>query len=245
MANPVLGTDVIIKFVKNDNYITYGCATNIEITYNLETKSTKTVGDGAWSRVRGQKISATINLSGVIAIDQNTPTAFDLLEYLKNMTDVAYSISFIDDAGGLMMIDGNALPTTVRLSGGSDGFATGDITLENNGDPAYISPVNPPTPNPGNPNTCVADIENAHTDIVFAPTARRYVYIDSMVNGSASISRWDYSIDGGGVLTAFTDGIIPTSWRLPDSTVFGTHTLTITPICDNGFPGTPFTMSIP
>ena len=245
MADPVLGTDVIIQFLKNGNYTNYGCATNIEIQYTMETKGTKTVGDGVWRRKRGQSLGAVINLSGVIVIDANRPTAFDLLAYFKNMTDVQYRIRFTDNGGGVQIIDGDALPTSVTLAGGSDGFATGDITLDCNGDPDYIAPVSPPDPDPDpdNPNECIAEIETASTILTGSPIARRRIVIESMVSGSAQISRWDYTIDGGGTQTAFTDGNIPTNWVIPLLYNLGSHTVVITPICDNGFPGTPYTLN--
>jgi hypothetical protein len=240
MADPVLGTDVIIQFLKNDNYINYGCATNIEIQYTMETKSVKTIGDGVWKRSRGQSLGSVINLSGVIAIDASKPTVFDLLDYFKNMTDVAYRLRFTDNGGGTVVIDGNALPTSVNLAGGAEGFATGDITLECNGDPDYITPVNPPTPDPGNPNDCVAEIEAGHVETI--GLGKRF-FVDSMVVDSADISRWDYRIDGGGVLSAFTDGNIPASFAFLVLGDFGSsHNITVTPICDNGFPGTPYSV---
>lgn len=240
MADPVLGKDVIIQFVKGGSYINYGCATNIEIQFTMETKGTKTVGDGIWRRKRGQSLGAVINLSGVIVISNSQPTAFDLLAAFKSMTDVQYRIRFTDNGGGVQVIDGDALPTSVTLAGGMEGFATGEITLDCNGDPDYITP--PVGPDPGDPNVCEAEIETAHMNTASFPV-RRVVFIDTMVSGSADISRWDYTIDGGGTRTAFTDGNIPTSWQLPVITNLSTVTLVITPICDNGFPGTPFTLT--
>jgi hypothetical protein len=246
MADPVLGTDVIIQFLHNDNYINYGCATNVEIQFDMETKSVKTIGDGIWKRKRGQSLGAVINLSGVIVNNTAVPTVFNLLAYFKQMVDVQYRIRFTDNGGGVQVIDGDALPTSVKLAGGTDGFATGDITLECNGDPDYITP--PAGPDPGDPNACIAEIETAHMDSNSFPN-RRYVFVDSMVSGSAEISRWDYLVErvlGGyssGLQTAFTDGNIPTTWRLPIIAGTGNFTITITPICDNGFPGVPFTIN--
>lgn len=244
MADPIKAIDVIIQFLQGGDYITYACAAELSTEFMMETKSVKTVGDGVWERKRGQKLSQVVNLSGVIKPDTSTPDAFDLLDYFKNMTDVQFRILFYDENGLQKNLKGNALPTKVNLSAGVEGFATGEITLEVNGDPDYVPPTSPPPPDPNDPDACVAEITAAHTAIV-GPPNRRYVYVDSMTVDSATISRWDYSIDGGGTQTKFTDGSIPASWILPLAMNTGTHSITITPICDNGFSGTPYTFTFP
>lgn len=239
MADPVLGSDVIIQFNKNDSYFNYGCATSVEIQFAMETKSVKTIGDGAWKRVRCQSKSLQIQLEGIIKADEELPVAFDLLDYFKNMVDVQYRLLFYDETGVMKVIEGYALPVNVNLGGGSEGHATGSITLVGNGDPdAIFTP-----PDPGNPDTeCEAEIATAHIESVVFPPIRKYFFVDTMVSGSATISRWDYTIDGGGIQTKFTDGSIPTSWILPFSVSEGVHTIVVTPICENGFSGTPFTL---
>jgi hypothetical protein len=241
MADPILGRDVIIQFYKGGSFFNYGCATEVEGQFSMETKSVKTVGDGVWKRVKGQSLALQIELSGVLQDSSSIPVAFDLLDYFKNMTDIRYRLLFYDNIGLKKVIEGFALPINVNLGGGSDGHGTGSITLVGNGDPDNI--YTPPNPN-NPPATCQAEIETAHTAIV-GPPNRRYLYIDTMVSGSATISRWDYTIDGGGTQTKFTDGSIPTNWILPLSLNTGSHTIIITPICDNGFDGTPFTLNIP
>lgn len=249
MADPILGTDVIIQFYKGGNFFNYGCAESVEIQFSMETKSVKTVGDGIWKRNKGQSLSYQVELSGLIVDDNVQPVAFDLLDYLKNMADINFRLLFYDNAGLKKTITGYALPINVNLGGGSDGFGSGNITLSGSGTPDQI--ITPPNPNPPNPNNpipnCDGEIETAHTEVIGSPFARRYVVIDSMVAGGPTITRFDYSIDGGGTQTKFTDGSIPTQWVLPAQYTggVGSHTIIITPICDNGFSGTPYTLTFP
>lgn len=248
MADPVLGRDAIIQFYKGGAYYNYGCASEVEIQFSMETKSVKTVGDGIWKRSRGQSVGYKIELSGVITQDNTIPVAFDLLDYFKNMTDIQFRMLFYDETGLIKIITGNALPTNVNLGGSSEGHATGSITLEGSGEPDQIvTPPNPNPPgNPGNPQNpvpnCDGEIVTAHIAAIF-PNPGKYVFVDSMTAGSPTISRFDYMIDSSGVFTAFTDGSIPTHWKLPSAYTSGSHTITITPICDNGFSGTPFTFT--
>jgi hypothetical protein len=245
MADPILGKDVIIQFYKGGNFFNYGCAAEVEAQFSMETKSVKTVGDGIWKRSRGQSLALQIELNGVIMDDTSIPVAFDLLDYFKNMTDVQYRLLFYDNVGLKKIISGFALPINVNLGGGAEGHGTGSITLVGNGDPDQI--ITPPNPNP-NPNNpvpnCDAEIATAHTELRGSTIQRRWVVVDTMVPGGATISRWDYTLDGGGTQSAFTSGI-PAEWILPIAFGIGTHTIVITPICDNGFSGTPFTMVFP
>lgn len=248
MNDPILGKDVIIQFYKGGNFFNYACAENVEIQFSMETKEVKTVGDGVWKRKRGQSLSYQIELSGLIVDDNTLPHAFDLLDYYKNMTDINYRLLFYDNTGLKKTITGYALPINVNLGGGAEGFASGSITLSGNGDPdQIITPSNPnPTPNPPTqplPN-CDAEIDTGHMQLEGTLIKKWRVVIDSMVPGGATIMRWDYAVDGGGTQTAFTDGNIPTNWVIPTvNPLIATHTIVITPICDNGFSGTPYTMT--
>jgi predicted secreted protein len=243
MPEPIKAKDVIIQFLSGIDYVTYGCAAELETTFSMETKSVKTIGDGVWRRKRGQSLGQVINLSGVIVRNPSIPDAFDLLDYFKNMTDVDFKIIFYDEAGIAKILKGYALPTEVTFSAGAEGHSVGSITLEVNGDPDLVAI--PPTP--GNPDECVAEIATAHVELRPVPGTfleRKWAVIDSMVPGSATITRWDYSISGGGVQTAFTNGSIPAAWALPPAAnELGTHSITITPICDNGYSGESFTFS--
>lgn len=249
MADPIIATDVIIQFVVGSSFVTYGCATELETSFTMDTKEVKTVGDGIWKRKRGQSLTQTITLSGVVKNDTSVPDTFDLLDNLKNMVDVEFKILFFDETGTAKILKGFALPTEVTFSAGSEGFATGNITLAVNGEPDAVTSGGSSGGGGGaTPPDCDAEIETAHMDSNSFPT-RRFVFIDTMVAGGATISRWDYVVQrtpsgyNSGTQTAFTDGNIPASWRLPVLPSTGTFTITITPICDNGFSGVPFTIT--
>lgn len=243
MADPVKAKDVLIKFLSGSTYLAYGCASEVETEFTMETKSVKTIGDGNWSRERGQKKSQVVNISGMVIVDAGTPDIFDLLDYFKQMVDVGFEILFIDNTGVAKVLAGVGLPISVSLTAGSEGFATGSASIKVNGDPD----AQPSSGGGGGGGTpvCVAEIATAHTELRGSGIQRRWVVIDSMVTGSADISRWDYTLDGGGTQSAFTPNTIPAEWILPLAFGIGTHTIVITPICDNGFSGTSFTMVFP
>lgn len=234
MAEPVLGKDVLIFFQQGDALVLYTCATDISIEFNMETKSTKTIGHGVWKRSRGQSLGYRVNIDGVIFLEQSAPVAFDLLSYFTNMTDIQFIIRFIDVEGKLRVIEGYALPTNVNLGGGSEGHATGSFTLEGNGGVDIREEM----------LGCQAEITDTHLSIVGGPVRRR-VHIDSMSAESPTITRFDYRVNGGGIRSAFTDGNIPTYWDLEfNDGVLGAILIEITPICENGVSGEVFTIDI-
>lgn len=230
--DPVLGTDVIIQFRKNDMYLNYACATDIRIDFEMETKSVKTVGDGNWKRVRGQGKSAVVSLSGLAKFDDDAvPHVFDLWDYFDAMTDIDFRMYFtMEDGITVKIFEGTSLPTTWGLGGGSEGFASGDTRLEVNGTPQLKNAV----------VLCEAEITGATLVGVNGLNALR---IDSLLNGP--ITRYDWEIvSAPGRQSAFVDG------TLPDTFVFGngagavgaTETLRVWPICDNGEDGELFTI---
>jgi hypothetical protein len=135
--NPIIAKDAVILFKKNDTWLAYQCATDVEIAFKLETKSVKTIGDGAYKKPRGQVIGYQISTGGLIKFDDEAyPHSFDLLAYLLAMTPVEYRLVFTtEDSSQLRKIEGLALPVDVALGGGSEGFAYGNTVLDGDGAP--------------------------------------------------------------------------------------------------------------
>lgn len=225
MAQPVTGIDAIIQFQKSGEYYPYACAESIELGFDLETVSVKTIGDGVWSKPRGQKLSYQISLNGVIKYDDDTqPHSFDLLDYLLGMTAIPYRIIFTNDEGGLKVIEGVVLPINVNMGGGSEGFASGSATLKGDG---AVEVRNLIIPCPSSV-TSVQLVQDGTSALI------------RVTGHTGSPERYDYSVDGGGLQTEFVDSFIE-DLPLQDGLAPGEHTITITPVCENGYNGTPFT----
>lgn len=227
---PIEGKDALIRFYKGDDYFNYACATDLSISFDMDTKSVKTVGDGTTRKFKGQITGYSISLSGLVMLDDVTdPTAFDLIEYHRQMVDVQFEILFQDIAHSLLkIISGNALVTQAQLGAPSEGFVSGGFTLLGNG---------------------AVDIQNANINCAITITnvtrgsgtpitgGQRYPITITKTGGTPI--RYDYTIDGGGRLVGYTDSfyiIVPS---------FGVHSVVFYPICANGFDGTSFTLTIP
>jgi hypothetical protein len=223
--DPVLAKDAVIFFKKNDQWLPYQCATDTEITFSMETVSVKTIGDGTYNKPRGQKQSYSISTSGLIKFDDETyPHAFDLLEYWRGMTPIEYRMVFtIDGTSQLKKIEGVALPTTVTLGGGSEGFAYGNTTLEGDGG-VDIHDALDPCPSSVTSIQLVQDGSSA---------------LIRITGHTGNPFRYDYSVDGGAPVTEFVDSYIE-DLPLPGGLSVGEHSITITPVCDNGYSGETF-----
>lgn len=216
----ILGKNVLIQFYKTDGFYDYACASNISIHPTMETKSVKTVGDGFYRKRRGQTIDYEIQLDGIISIDDSIkPNAFDLLDYLNNMTDIQFRMMFEDSLNNLKVIEGSGLPVDVNLGGGSEGHASGSAVLAVNGLPDIRNTIT------------ACDLVITGFTIVKGLTGH-YTATVTSYTGSNWL-RWDYSVDGGGRLSSYSN-----TWQvLIDPLATGTHTIDVYPVCQNGFDG--------
>lgn len=219
MADPVKGTDAILQIYKAGSYRDYLCATDVSVDFKSDLKSVKTIGDGVWKRSRPQSIGYTINLNGVVKIENgDDPAAFDVLEYQKQFVDIQYRITFTDSASSLRVIMGNAIVDNSQFSAGSEGFATAQFNMTGNGEPSISDSLIP----------CNITI----TDLTFnqeGPGAITTVNI--FTSGTGSVLKYEYSIGGGSTLSTYN-----TYFQI--SLTPGTKSFTVTPVCTNGFSGT-------
>lgn len=228
MNKPILGKDVLIAFDTTGTFSTYFCATDLEISFQMETKKTKTIGDGVWERKRGQSKSATISLGGVAIISETLITSFNLLDYYNNMVDIPFAIIFTDSDSDTKVIVGEALVTSVDMSGGSEGHAAGSFTLEVNG-PVDIRDELVPCGSAISSVSYEGEISVQNFKIFMAP-------------GSGLITRFDYTMDGGGIQSLFTDvGGTKNVYIDVPGALSSAHQLKISPVCDNGYSGPEFT----
>lgn len=228
--NPVLAKDAVIFFKKLDQWLPYQCTTDVEINFAMETISVKTITDGNDAKPAGQKKSYSITLGGLMKFDDEAyPHAFDLLDYYMGMVPIEFRMLFTtEDDGILQKIEGFALPTTVAMGGGSQGFAYANVTLVGYGAPQIGDAIIP----------CGAEITSGQMIVVGANNGFR---ITALSGGP--ITRYDWAVNGGARSSAFVDGTLPDEFSLGSFWPTGTaliNTLTVWPICENGEDGEAF-----
>lgn len=230
--DPVYGRNVQIELKKNDVFWPYACATDISIDFEMETKSVKTIGDGNWQKLRGQKKKYRINLAGLIKFDDDTvPHVFDLYYYFDNMVSIEARMRFtVDESGQEKTFTGLVLPVSLNIGGGSEGFGTGSAVLEGDGAPVLSDGV----------SSCTAEITSAELISISGENGLR---INALTGGP--VTRYEYAFDGDddNRTAVFVDGTLPEDIPFGNAPGGGLdHTLTVWPICEDGNDGEPFTI---
>lgn len=226
--NVILGKDVVIEFYKEGDYRGFLCADNVEYNLAMETISVRTLGSGHYKEYRGQSISYSITLTGLIPVDLSAGvTAFDLIEYTKQMVDIEYRMIFRSENGNeVTQLRGKGLVVESSVTGPAD-FAGASFTIQGNGEPLF-----------GPPPSCNIQIFDKllthHAGFIYK------MAILGEYNGPAI--RYDWSLDGGAVNTALSTGWF---FNLLDSPrpQLGPHTIDIWPVCDNGVQGQKLTIN--
>lgn len=225
----VLASDVTMLIYKDGDYRPFVCATDLSIDTTMEIKQVRTIGDGKWKKPRGQSLSYTISLSGIITLVGGDPTAFYVLEFMRQMIPLSFRILFDDPVNNLQkIIEGIALPVSGSLPSGAEGFANCQFEMQGDGEYVITDSL----------VTCTATIDQVvvSPDTSEGAPAGRISF--NYTGASSNTIRIEYSIDGGGRETVFNEGA-------PNGVVFvtgnytGTHELTLYPICEDGAEGIP------
>lgn len=137
MANLAIeGKNVILRILKEGEYVPYACAISINYSRNRETIETSTVdsageaefvyGFGSWG--------ATINgVSHILPGTDTGITVFELLDRMNTKSAVDIEIAFEDEEGNLKTIRGRALVIHAEIDAGSEGFSEDSIELQGTG----------------------------------------------------------------------------------------------------------------
>jgi hypothetical protein len=214
----LLGRNAYIQFKDGEDWKDFGCADNMVYRMETELISTMSEDSGIWDDFEGQTNSYSIDLSGLVPINTEHFTTFDLLSYQKDMLAIDFRI-FYEDTTSVAVngIYGTAIVQTGSISAGTQ-FVNGVFTLKGKGEATI-----------GIPPTCTAEISDYTVDrngMLLTYT----VAIQELVSGT--VPRYDYRLDGGSIQTAHSTG-----WQInvaDTASPYGAHVLEIWPVCENG-----------
>lgn len=228
MAEPVLGSNAIMRVFKNGAYRDFVCATDISIEFTTDIKSVKTVGDGVWKRYRPQSIGYSVTLNGVMKLNETDAVAFDLLNEQIAFHDVLFRITFEDSSSNVKAIFGTGIIESTSLNGPSEGFTTDSFRITGTGEPDIFDTKTPCTA------TLSANISTRADD----PSHNYQINITASSSGCDSIG---YSINGAPVVV--TDWTGGTTGVIPIQLAAGSNTIYVIPICTNGMYSTAVTLT--
>lgn len=146
----VEGKNVLIKILKDGEYVPYACATTIDFYRDRELLETSTVDSAGESEFEYGMANWGITLSGVTTIIPEGGaatgiTVFELLQKQLNKETADIELSFEDPQGNLKTIVGRVVVPHVGISAGAEGFSEDDVELKGTGvvtiDTTLIDPV--------------------------------------------------------------------------------------------------------
>lgn len=213
----ITGKNTILYFLKDGDYQPFLCATDCSLTINTETKDVRTINDGIWAKKRGQRMSFSVSLTGLIELQEISPVTFWVIQnYQMQMLPIDFRMVFTDPATALVKyVTGSGLIVTSTLTGVPVGFATSQFEIEGDGAPVITDSA----------TVCEAFIGSISVDAGVG-------YVDIDYTGVAAyVERMDYTINGGGRESIFltgTSGTIPLGDLAP-----GVYTVVVYPICPN------------
>lgn len=231
MPTPLYGKNAFIQILKDEDYLLFGCATDLTFSMKTEVVNVATVGTGHWDDWVGDSNGYTIDLRGLTYAPDEAGfyTSWDLLEAQKQMVHVEYLIVFENaESEVLMNIYGTALVTDGNLQAGVE-FVNSGFSLIGKGEPTIgIQP------------TCAAEIGgdeggNYTVDQDVLAYHKYHVAILELISGG-SVPSYDYRIDGGAMQTALSTGWHFSVADRPNAGI-GNHVLEIWPVCENGARG--------
>lgn len=228
MADPILGSNAILRIYKNYAYRDFLCATDISIEFNTELKATKTIGDGVWKRYKPQNLGYSITLNGLMKLNETDAVAFDLFADQLAFTEVLFRMTFEDTSSNVKAIFGTAIIETTSINGPSEGFVTESFRMMGVGEPDIFDTKTPCTASFSATISAYTGEGPYNYQINISSATASTQYIDVSINGGAR-SRTTWGGASSGVIYL----------NLPS----GANTIKAIPICTNGYEGTIVTLT--
>lgn len=218
----VQGSDCLFELNTGGGYLPFVCAKSFSISLNTETVEITSPEDGYYKDFDYDSLSYSIELSGLMQLtDDGNIRIFDLQELQMGFVEVLWRAIFEDADGATKVCMGTALITATGLNVQAGAMVDTPISLIGKG--AYNLT--------DTTEVCEAEIGTGLFDISVSNDGGGVVTITiNSVTGSPV--RYDYTVDGGPVDSAFSN-----SWSVT-GLADGPHTMLITPICANGVGGT-------
>lgn len=244
----VQGKNCVFQVNFGDGYKPVVCAKGFTVSIDTELKETTSRGSGVHKEYDYKSLSYSVNLTGLVkVIDLDGDVIFfDLAFYQKNFLELPWKALFTDPNGTIKSMRGLGIVRSSVFTASAAQLA--DTTVDIQGTGEYFIEDDLAT-------VCINDIATLKLNgvsvapgsgLIIGNTTDLAISIQSLVNASPEIFRYDYEFDSAGRNSAFSSGDLPFDITTIEMSGYapGTYVLNIWPVCDNGFDGTPFTVNI-
>jgi hypothetical protein len=246
VADIVQGKNCLFQVNFGDGYQSVVCAKGFTVTFDTELKETTSRGSGVHKEYDYKSLSGSINLTGLIKVADNDGNAifFDLAFYQKNFIEVPFKALFEDNFGVIKSIRGLGIIRSSAFTASAAQLADSSVDIQISGEYHIESDTALGCSNTitqilidGSPHTPGASL------ILVGAGTNINLGINTLANPALEIFRYDYEVNSSGRNSAWSSGALP--FDIGEVVIpMGASTLTIYPVCDNGFDGTPYILSI-
>lgn len=217
--NPIQGTDAILSFLTND-WTPYVCTSDVSIEIQADLVAIRTQGDGQWKKFDYQGIGYKINLQGIMVFADPNIRTWDMVLNQAAFLTLPFRLSFTDDEGNSKTFQGTVLIETANISGSVGQVVKNTLSLTGSGSLIMFDGLVP----------CATTIDSITITGTSSPTG--IITIDFTSTGD--LFRIKYQFDGA--FPIYVQGPSQINFQ---GLLVGAHTVLLTPICTNGFEGTP------
>lgn len=212
-----------VLWMFRDTWIPFMCASDISVNMDVDEIAIRTIGDGQYKKFGYQALGYNITLSGLLKFDADNFTGFDMIDNMRNFTNVQFRVTFDDDEGNEKSIQGNALVKSGAVSISPGDLVKNDFTLLGNGAFLFFN----------GSVSCDTSIDSISPDETSDGTVTAtYTY-------TGPVYQVKYQIDGtGDFVSSLVD--IP---LVVSGLANGIHSIHIIPLCQNGNEGIGLTQS--
>lgn len=228
----IQGSDCIIKVYNGSAFVPFVCSKDISLEISTNKIETTTLGSGQWLNFDYQSLSWSVTLSAALVLDSVANwSAQDWYNLQTNFLKVDVIIEYKDNLGGYYTAIGQVMVERAAIQSNVGQIALNDLTLQGCKELQIFTGL----------YVCDAVI-NSITSNQESPG---FYDVIITVNTDETTSYIVYTIDsepeatnGAGIPSGITINFGIAYHGTP-----GSHSITVTPYCSNGLPGTPSTQS--
>jgi hypothetical protein len=221
--DPIQGINAVLSFYGDGGWVPYVCTSSSTLTIDGDLIPVRTIGDGQWKKYEYQTLGYQISLSGVFVFNDDNFRGMDLINTQLAQLSIPWRLTFSDDVGNIYTYQGTILIKTSELSSSVGEVVKATHTLTGSGSLAFFAGYVP----------CATTINSIGFTNLTDPNGDINVNFEY----TGDFYQVMYSIDGS------TPGYSTNLTLSFNGVAVGAHTITLIPICANGFQGTGMTQT--
>ena len=224
--DPIQGTNAIFSINTSAGWVPFVCASDVNISFDADTVSIRTVGDGQWKKYDYQALGYAIDLSGVLVFNQAPDfQSFDMINNQVGFLSLNFQLVWTDDLGNAMGMQGVVIVKSSKLSGTVGQVVKSSFSLMGSGSALIFTGSSPCPTTIDSITVSGASGASGTISVTYAYTGDLY-QVKYQIDGSGA---WSYA-QGAAAIPVVGLGI-------------GQHSIKIIPICSNNYEGTGLTQA--